>query len=124
MWLQISFIAAQRHASKFPIRDKVFRLEQQCARRLQRHAAADSRLDVQRSVRNLYCPGVSGTTESLPCRTSGESAKSLFALISPSVMGLARDFPASISTAGFLGSERSTERSEAVPTALLRSPVS
>src|ERR1022692_1961803 len=33
-------------------------------------------------VSALYCAGVNGTTESLPWRTRGESAKSLLALIS------------------------------------------
>jgi len=38
-------------------------------------------------ARNLYCPAFSGTTLSLPCRTSGESANSLLALTSASVTG-------------------------------------
>ena len=67
---------------------------------------------------------VKGTTESLPCRTRGESANRELALICSSDTGTARVFPALILTAGFLGSEMSTETTDAVPTALLRAPVS
>jgi hypothetical protein len=78
----------------------------------------------QAPVKSSYCAFVKGTTESLPIRTSGESAKSLFALISSSDTGLASAFPALITTTGFLGSEAFTETTVAVPTALRRSPVS
>src|SRR6266436_9707520 len=75
-------------------------------------------------AKNLYWAPVSGTTESRPIRTRGESLKSLLDLISPKVTGLAIGFPALISTEGFLRSAASTETTEAVPTALLWSPVS
>src|SRR5579863_5033577 len=49
-------------------------------------------------VKNLYCSLLSGTTLSLPCRTSGESANSLLALTSASVTGLPDRFPTLIFT--------------------------
>src|SRR5258708_28497649 len=73
--------------------------------------------------RNSYCLSLSGTTLSLPCRTKGESAKSLLDLIAASVIGLGSGFPALIFTRGFLGSETSLETTVAVPIALLSSPV-
>src|SRR5690242_18871067 len=76
----------------------------------------------QRSVRNLYCASLSGTTESLPCRKSGESPKSLWALISASVVGFSF-LPARIVTRGFLGSPLSTDTTVAVPVVRFSSPV-
>src|SRR5262250_2302282 len=55
--------------------------------------------DVQSPVRNLYCGAVRGTTESLPSRTSAESANSLLFLISARVTGLATARSALILTA-------------------------
>src|SRR5512146_2287270 len=78
----------------------------------------------QSPLRNLNCAVFSGTTLNLPWRTNGESAKSLCALISAKVTGLPSAFPILIFTRGFLGSEASTETTDAVPTALLCSPVS
>src|SRR6267154_617500 len=74
-------------------------------------------------ARNLYCVLVNGTAESLPWRTSGESANNLFDLTSASETGLGIGLPALILIWGFLGSEASTETTVAVPTALFSSPV-
>src|SRR5882762_10400639 len=86
--------------------------------------ASYAHLGNQSPARNLYWTSVRGTTERRPILTSGESAKSFPDLISANVTGLGSGFPALISTLGFLGSEASTEATEAVPTALLWSPVS
>src|SRR5271157_4250574 len=75
-------------------------------------------------VSALYCAFVSGTTDSRPIFTSGESANSLLALICSSDTGLARALPTLIFTTGFLGSAASTDTTVAVPTATLRPPVS
>src|SRR6185312_17240940 len=87
--------------------------------------ALDARLRrsfLQRSARNLYCASLSGTTESLPWRSRGESPKSLLALISASAVGFSF-LPARIVTRGFLGSWLSTETTSAVPTVRRSSPV-
>jgi len=60
-----------------------------------------------------------GTTESLPWRTSGESANNLFDLTSARETGLGIGLPALILIGDF-GSESSTETTAAVPTALFR----
>src|SRR5712664_3050825 len=73
-------------------------------------------------ARALYCALVSGTTESLPWRTSGESAKSGLDLIWASDAGFGRALPALIFTCGLLGFAASTETTVAVPTAVLWSP--
>src|SRR5207248_2482920 len=78
----------------------------------------------QAPVRALYCALFRGTTESLPCRTSGESENREFDLISARETGLLKALPALILTAGFLGFEVLTETTVAVPTVLLRSAVS
>jgi len=75
-------------------------------------------------VRALYCAEVSGTTESLPSRTRGDSANSLLALICASVHGFAIGVPALILTIGTFGLDASAEITVAVPTALFRFPVS
>src|ERR1700730_17095547 len=75
-------------------------------------------------VKAAYCSSVKGTTESLPCRTSGESANSLFALICARVTGLESALPALMVTSGFWGSVALTDTTEAVPTALFSSAVS
>src|SRR5579872_6885034 len=90
----------------------------------QRTRKKESELGAHSPVRNLYCAELRGTTLSLPCRTSGESANDLFALTSPRVTGSPSAFPALTVTRGFFGSESSTETTVAVPTALLWSPVS
>ncbi len=79
---------------------------------------------IQEPVSTLYWALVSGTTESLPWRTRGESANSGLDLIWASDMGLGRALPALIFTWGPLGLEASTETTAAVPTAVLWSPVS
>src|SRR2546427_3863808 len=76
----------------------------------------------QLPVKALYWALVKGTTESLPWRTRGEAANSGLDLISAKVTGFASAFPALILTAAFVGFERSTETTDAVPTALLRAP--
>ena len=79
---------------------------------------------IQEPMSTLYWALVSGTTESLPWRTRGESANSGLDLIWASDMGLERALPALILTWGPLGLEASTETTAAVPTAVLWSPVS
>src|SRR2546430_13904004 len=86
--------------------------------------ASYTRLGTQSPVKDLYWLLVRGTTERRPMRTSGESLKSLLDLICAKDIGFASTFSALILTAGFLESEASTETTVAVPTALLRSPVS
>src|ERR1700730_2009675 len=75
-------------------------------------------------VRILYCAEVRGTTESRPCRTSGESSNSESAFICPRETGCFIGGPALIVMMGFLGSSLFTDTTVAVPTALLMSPVS
>src|SRR5262249_49400704 len=77
----------------------------------------------QSPVRNASCCLVSGTTERRPWRTRGESANSLFALMAASVTESLSGAPTLILTAGFFGSDVSTETTVAVPTALFSSPV-
>src|SRR5689334_15906230 len=84
--------------------------------------AASPPVPCQRSTRNLYCASLSGTTESLPCRSSGESPNSLLALISANVVGFSF-LPARIVTRGFLGSPLSTDTTVAVPVVRFSSPV-
>src|SRR5437879_5138380 len=79
---------------------------------------------VHSPVKKLYCSFVSGTTLSLPCRTKGDSANNLFAFTSASDTGRANVLPTLIFTRGFFASLASTSTTDAVPTALLRSPVS
>src|SRR5215813_6439757 len=74
-------------------------------------------------VSHLYCAALSGTTDSRPCRTSGESANNFCCLISASVFGEAIAFPALIFTSGVFGSPSSTDTTDAVPTAVFSSPV-
>ena len=60
----------------------------------------------------MYWAAVKGTTDSLPCRTRGESAKIGSALICASDTGFASAFPALIFTAGVLGFDASTETTD------------
>src|SRR5437763_8102824 len=65
---------------------------------------------------NLCCAAFSGTTESRPWWTSGESLNAVLALISASVTGFLSGAPALILTAGVFGSVASTETTVADPT--------
>src|SRR5436305_4977396 len=78
----------------------------------------------QARVNHPYCLSVKGTTLSRPCRTNGESEKSLFALTSARLVGFASALLALILILGFFESEGSTETTVAVPTALFTSAVS
>src|ERR1700692_1469581 len=75
-------------------------------------------------VRILYCAEVSGTTESRPWRTSGESSNSESAFICARETGRFIGGPALIVIMGFFGSSSFTDSTVAVPTALFTSPVS
>src|ERR1700688_4878793 len=66
-------------------------------------------------VRILYCAEVSGTTESRPCRTSGESSNSESAFISAKETRRLTGGPALIVITGFLGSSLFTDTTVAVP---------
>src|SRR5437588_11272462 len=68
-------------------------------------------------VSQSYCDSVSGTTDKRPCLTSGESAKSLCALISVSVRGVASRLPALMRTSGVFASFTPTLTTLAPPTA-------
>src|ERR1700676_170501 len=78
----------------------------------------------QALINAAYCSSVKGTTDNLPIFTSGDCANSLFPLICSSKTASRNAFPALILTCGFLGSFTTTATTVAVPTALLRSPVS
>src|SRR6185437_4844219 len=76
-----------------------------------------------RPVSQSYCSLLNGTTESRPCRTSGESSNRSLVFTSFSVTGCEISFPALMRTLGTLGSVASTDSTAAVPTALFSSPV-
>src|SRR4051812_8902812 len=92
--------------------------EEQCA---EEHGRTLYRLR-QPWVTKANCASVSGTTERRPWRTSGESLKSLLALMVASVTA-ATGLPALISTRGFFASLASTPTTVAVPATDFSSPV-
>src|SRR5260370_26761875 len=70
-----------------------------------------------------HCSSVSGTTESRPIFTSGESANSASASIAPSVLSVLHRLPTLTLTTGTFGSLASTLVTVPVPTAERSSPV-